>query len=128
MGTYKDVSNYSKAGDLVDDKSIEKVLKHILEIDDKTESEVQRIKLEISEKEKQLKSIKRDIEENSNKQKIQQGKKLHDLIMNEANQEKLKIENACLEELERMDALFEEKKALMVKKAIKRLSLEKGGS
>ncbi|GAU77899.1 hypothetical protein [Fusibacter sp. 3D3] len=112
----------------MDDKSIEKVLKHILEIDDKTESEVQRIKLEILEREKQLKNIKRDIEENSNKLKTQQSKKLQDLIMDEANREKIKIEMACSEELEKMDALFEAKKELMVKKAIQRLSLEKGGA
>lgn len=111
----------------MEDKWIENILNQIIEIDQKTDEEVQRIKAEIVEREKQLKSIIKNIEEKSNKMKLEQSKRLNELIMAEANREKEKIEQACSESLQNMDALFDQNKAQMIQNALKRLSFSKGG-
>ena len=112
----------------MEDKYIENILNQIIEIDQKTCDEVKGIKAEIIEREKQLKSIIKDIEENSNKLKLQQSKKLNELIMDEAYIEKEKIESECCDRLRNMDALFEQNKGQMIQNAIKRLSIGRGGA
>ena len=112
----------------MDEKSVELVLRKIIDIDNKTDDEVKRVKLEIVERERQLKRIISEIEQNSNLHQTQHGKKLFERIMSEAEIEKNKIQTDCDEKLNAMDRLFEANKTKMIEKAFQKLAVDKWGT
>jgi len=117
-----------KEGVSMDEKSLEVVLKKIIDIDKKTDDEVKRVRIEIVEREKQLKSIISEIEQNSNLHQTQHGKKLFERIMAEAEVEQNKIHSDCDEKLAAMDRLFEANKTQMLEKAFQKLAVDKWGT
>ncbi len=112
----------------MDAKSIEMVLSNIIDIDKKTDAEVQKVRSEIEERKNQLKNIVSEIEENSNIRQIEHGKKLYDRILSEAVLETEKIQKDNLVNLASMEQIFNEKKSVMIEKALKKLSVDKWGS
>lgn len=112
----------------MDEKSLEVVLKKIIDIDKKTDGEVKRLRVEIVEREKQLKSIISEIEQNSNLHQVQHGKKLFERIMAEAETEQNEIQSNCDEKLAAMDRLFEVNKPQMLEKAFHKLAVDKWGT
>lgn len=112
----------------MDEKSVEVVLKKIIDIDKKTDGEVKRVRIEIVEREKQLKRITSEIEQNSILHQTQHGKKLFERIMAEADAEQSKIQSDCNEKLTAMDRLFEANKIELLEKAFQKLSVDKWGT
>lgn len=112
----------------MDAKSIEMVLINIIDIDKKTDAEVQKVRSEIEARKNQLKDIISEIEENSNTRQVEHGKKLYERILSEAALETEKIQNDNLKNLAAMEQLFNEKKSIMIDKALKKLSVDKWGS
>lgn len=112
----------------MDAKSIEMVLHEIIDIDKKTDTEVQKLRGEIEERKSQLKNIISEIEENSNTRQVEHGKKMYERILNEAVLETEKIQNDSSVNLTSMEKRFEENKAEMIKKALSKLSVDKWGS
>ncbi len=112
----------------MDEKSVELVLKKIVDIDKKTHDEVNRVQLEIVEREKQLKSIINEIEQNSILHQTQHGKTLFERILAEAEAEQNKIQSDCDAMLTGMDQIFEDNKTQMLEKAFQKLSIDKWGS
>ncbi len=112
----------------MDAKSIEMVLSNIIDIDKKTDAEVQKVRGEIEDRKNQLKNIVSEIEENSNIRQIEHGKKLYDRILSEAVLEIEKIQKDNLVNLASMEQIFNEKKSIMIEKALKKLSVDKWGS
>ncbi|MDH8679324.1 hypothetical protein QE109_14290 [Fusibacter bizertensis] len=112
----------------MDAKSIEMVLHEIIDIDKKTDAEVQKLRGEIEERKSQLKNIISEIEENSNTRQVEHGKKMYERILNEAVLETEKIQNDSSVNLTSMEKRFEENKAEMIKKALSKLSVDKWGS
>lgn len=112
----------------MDSKTIENFLKEIIEIDNATSAEVEAIEQEIELREKQLKKIISDIEANSEALKKTQTKALLDRIQSETDAEIEKINADCDAQLEIMSRVFEEKKAMMIKRALEKLALDKWGT
>ena len=112
----------------MDAKSIEMVLSKIIDIDKKTDVEVQKVRSEIEERKNQLKNIISEIEENSNIRHIEHGKKLYDRILNDAELEIETIRKDNLVYLASMEQIYEEKKSVLIDKALKKLSVDKWGS
>ncbi len=112
----------------MDEKSVELVLKKIVDIDKKTNDAVKKVRIEIDEREQQLKDIIGEIEENSNLHQTQHGKRLFERIISEAETEQNKIQSDCSETLEAMTRKFEENKGQMLEKAFQKLSVDKWGS
>jgi len=112
----------------MDEKSLEVVLKKIVDIDKKTDEEVKRVRIEIIEREKQLKTIINEIEQNSNLHQMQHGKKLFERILAEAETEQQNIQIACDEHLAEMDRLFEANIPQLLEKAFLKLAVDKWGT
>ncbi|OJV63081.1 MAG: hypothetical protein BGO41_10275 [Clostridiales bacterium 38-18] len=109
----------------MDDILTTSVLKRIIEIDASTDQTIEQLQVEIKDREKKLKDIRRNIENNSNLLQAEQGKKLYDLILSEANKEKDEKEAECKSKLESMDQLYESGKEALIKAAINKLNLER---
>lgn len=112
----------------MDEKSVELVLKKIIDIDKKTDDEVKRVRIEIVDREKQLKRIISEIEQNSILHQTQHGKKLFERILAEAEAEQNKIKSECFDKLSAMDHLFEANKSQLLEKAFKKISVDKWGT
>lgn len=112
----------------MDAKSIEMVLSKIIDIDKKTDVEVQKVRSEIEERKNQLKNIISEIEENSNIRQIEHGKKLYDRILSDAELEIEMIQKDNLAYLGSMEQIFDERKSILIDKALKKLFVDKWGS
>lgn len=109
----------------MDDILVTSVLKRIIEIDESTDQTIEQLQAEIKDREKKLKDIRRNIENNSNLLQAEQGKKLYDLILSEANKEKEEKETECRSKLESMDQLYESGKETLIKDALSKLNLQR---
>lgn len=110
----------------MDSKTIENFLKEIIEIDKATAAEVAIIEQEIASREAQLKKIVSDIDANSEALKRTQTQTLLNRIQSETDAEIEQINAACETQLREMEQIFEEKKALMIRKALEKLALFSG--
>jgi CRISPR/Cas system CSM-associated protein Csm2 small subunit len=111
----------------MDKHLIESVLNKIIEIDNQTNDEIEKIQAQIKEKESDLKEAIKDIEMNSNELQIEQGKKLYEAILLEADEEKSKMEKLCKLKLNSMEELYEQKRKYFIEEALKKLSLNHWG-
>lgn len=109
----------------MDETLVTSVLKRIIEIDESTDQTIEQLQAEIKDREKNLKDIRRNIENNSNLLQAEQGKKLYDLILSEANNEKEEKEADCRSKLESMDQLYESGKKEIIKEALDKLNLQR---
>ena len=112
----------------MDTKTIESVLKSIIEIDKKTDEQVQKMNHDIEERKKQLKHITSEIEENSNRRQVEIGKKMTERILEEAEIESERIKSEGSKALMAMDRLYMDKKSEFIERVMNKLSLDRWGS
>jgi len=111
----------------MDKHLIESVLNKIIMIDHQTDEEIERIQDEIKKKESQLKEAIKNIERHSNELQIEQGRKLYETILFEADEEKIRMEKRCKAKLKAMEELYEKKRMYFIEEALKKLSLDRWG-
>lgn len=112
----------------MDTKTIESVLKSIIEIDKQTDEQVQKMNHDIEERKKQLKHITSEIEENSYRRQVDIGRKITERILEEAQLESDRIKAEGSEDLLAMERLYMDQKSILIERVLNKLSLDRWGS
>lgn len=107
----------------MDDKTIEMVLKKIIEIDKKTNESHEKMSSEIELREIELKDILNKRKKELETITEQEGKKVYDDLMKNALVQKESIINECNVQLQELDKLLEANKDVLKEKVFKKLSL-----
>jgi len=108
----------------LDDKTIEMVLKKIIQIDVKTSESFEKTNSEIEQREIELKNLMRKRIEELELLKESEGKKVYDEIIKKALIHKDTIINECNIQLEELDKLLEANKDALKEKVFKKLSFK----
>ena len=112
----------------MDSRSIEKILKMIIEVDEDTKTRVATVEDEVAARESQLAKIVSDIETNSELLKITQSKRLAERIRMETEDEQKRILKESDLLMSDMDRVFKDKKDELVRRALMKLSIGKRGN
>ncbi|SHJ31328.1 hypothetical protein SAMN02745751_02252 [Dethiosulfatibacter aminovorans DSM 17477] len=105
----------------MDDKSIESVLKKIIEIDKKTAEEIRMTNEEMEQREKKLQSDLKKREEEIEEARLARGREIFDELVALAEEEKNAIISSCFERTKELDSLFDENKENLGDKVFEKL-------
>lgn len=104
--------------------TIKSVLAEIIDIDEKMAKQLTDIESKFESKEKELKMLLRDREEALDKERVLEGKRVYDEIMDRAAKEKESILTRGRQKSEDFDVLLEENKEIIKEKVFVKLNLK----
>ncbi|MBK5252125.1 MAG: hypothetical protein JJE29_05780 [Peptostreptococcaceae bacterium] len=110
--------------DILKKDTIESVLAEIIDIDEKMSKQLTEIESKFEEKEKELKRVLKGKEEVLDKERVLEGKRVYDEIMDRATAEKENILTRGRQKAEAFDALLGKNKEMLKEKAFVKLNLK----